>query len=209
MNKVTELCLKAVRDNNLSALQFLLPHAPTTSILIDLINMSIRRSHFNLLDFLLQYVQRFHPSLDCSSSVVCTVKQNNLSVLNRLLYHHRVTTVNNAIHLTFKYFYTEALAILLAFKELHLSDLREPIPSFTTERLIKAALLQGDLTLYQQCWYQVKDTDGLLLFLARYGFKDLFLHYISTVKIRNHRHVARRLIRHPDPYFAQWGAYGC
>ena len=209
MNKVTELCFKAVRENNLSTLQFLLPHVPTTSILIDLINMSIRRSYFNLLAFLLQYVQRFHPSLDCSSSVVCTVKQNNLSVLNHLLYHHRVTTVNNAIHLTLKYFYMEALAILFTFKELYLSDLREPIPSFTIERLIKATLLQGDLTLYHHCRYQVTDTDGLLLFLARYGFKDLFLHYILTVKIRNHRHVARLLIRHPDPYFAKWGSYGC
>ena len=198
--KVNKLCRRAVKENNLTVLQFLLQdHSYPNPI--ELVTMSIRRSYFNLLNYLLVS----YPRLDCSPALVCAVKQNNLTVIHRLL-QNPITSVNYAIHLAYKYMFIEALTILMTYKGKYLSDLKEPIPTFVIENLIKSALLKGDLTFYKLFRHLIKDTDGLLLFLARHGMKDLF--HMSTLRIKNIRHVSKRLLVHPDPYFAGWVAYG-
>lgn len=199
--KVNELCRRAVKENNLTALRFLLQGYSYPN-LIELVTMSIKRSHLSILRFLL----RSHPTLDCSAALACAVKQNNLTVI-KLLLCNPISSVNEAVHLAYKYVFTEALTILMAYKNKYLSDLKEPLPTFVIEHLIRATLLKGDAYLYKALRHQV-DTDGLLLFLARHNMKEAVFNHISTVKIKNHRHVSRHLLLHPDRYYAQQAAYG-
>lgn len=200
-HQVNELCRRAVKANNLIALQFLLQNYPYPNP-IELVSMSIKRSHFHLLDYLLIS----YPILDCTAALECAVKQNNLTVLKRLLLNP-VTSVTYATHLAYKYMFIEALIILITYKKKYLSALKEKIPTFVIENLIKTTLLKGDRTFYRLLRHLVKDTDGLLLFLAWHNMKDLFLHHMTTLGIKNHRHVSKRLVVHPDPYFASWAAY--
>jgi hypothetical protein len=203
-----ELCRRAVKENNLTALRFLLQDH-TYPNPIELINISIKRFHFTLLNFLLE----FYPWLDCSEALKCAVKQNNLTALKSLL-HNPITSVNYAIHLAYKYLFLEAFTILMSYKNKYLSDLKESLPTFVVENLLKTTLLRGDETFYRLLVRRgllrrlIKDTDGLLLFLARNHMRDLFLHYICLVGIRDHGHVSRRLLAHQDPYFTRWAAYG-
>lgn len=200
--KVDKLCRRAVRENNLTALQFLLQDCRYSNP-IDLVNMSVKRCNFDLLDYLLVH----YPTLECSAALACAVKQNNLTVIKRLLLNP-ISSVNYAVHLAYKYKFIEAMSVLIAYKEKHLSHLKETIPTFVIERMIKETLLKGDATMYNLLSHLVKDTDGLLLFLARNRLKEIFSEHVHSVGIRNHRHVSRRLLVHPDTYFARWAAYG-